>query len=182
MTVGNRPSLDYVNFKRRTIWSDLAPFSPTSYAGWSEAYSVCKHMCQMILFPNVFIIILCNSWFLAVNIAQGTTYATVLEGPPHNWNPKWAGMAQIGQIIVAFLCVPLLGFGSDRLITWKARRNNGIHQPENRLIPLAFPIAIGTFACVLFGYAYDRPFQFHWFAIVFSYAANYFAFIAASVA
>lgn len=91
-------------------------------------------------------------------------------------------MAQAGQIVVAFLCLPLIGFGSDRLITYMARRNNGVHEPETRLIPLAVPIIIGVMSCVLFGYAYDRPFQFHWFAIVFTYAANYFAFIAASVA
>ncbi|KAI5477294.1 hypothetical protein MNV49_006515 [Pseudohyphozyma bogoriensis] len=70
---------------------------------------------------------------------------------------------------------------SDRLITFMARRNGGVHEPEVRLIPLVFPIVIGVFSCVLFGYTYDNPEKVHWFAIPFTYAGVYYAFIAASV-
>lgn len=69
VTSANRPALDYVNYKPRTFWSDLAPFSRTSYTGWSEAWNMCKHMVQMICFPNVLLIVLCNSWFLGVSAA-----------------------------------------------------------------------------------------------------------------
>ncbi|KAK4054340.1 hypothetical protein OIO90_003573 [Microbotryomycetes sp. JL221] len=180
VTVSTRPALDTVNHKPRTILSDMSLFS--AEISWGEAWGVIKHMCQMILFPNVLLVILGNSWFLGINIAQGTTYATVLEAPPHNWAPSAAGYAQGGQIVVAFILLPMVGFGSDWLIKFMARRNNGIHEPEVRLIPLAVPVIVGTMSTVLFGYAYARPFEFHWFAIVFCLAANYFAFIAASVA
>lgn len=84
-----------------------------------------------------------NSWYLGVNIGVGTTYATVLEAPPYNWLPKWAGVAQAGQIVVAFACLPLLGWGSDWLITRMAKKNNGVHEresfkyadPSSKLIP-----------------------------------------------
>lgn len=73
---------------------------------------------------------------------------------------------------------------SDALLQIKfcARRNNGIHEPETRLIPLIFPIVIGITATVMYGYQHDNPFKMHWFGIVFEYSAQYFAFIAASVA
>ncbi|KAM0789600.1 hypothetical protein ACM66B_000408 [Microbotryomycetes sp. NB124-2] len=180
VTVSTRPALDTVNYKPRTVFSNMAMFNAD--ISWSEAWGVVKHMCQMVLFPNVLLIILGNSWALGINIAQGTTYATVLEAEPYNWNPKWAGYAQAGQIVIAFILLPMVGFGSDWLIKFMARRNNGVHEPETRLIPLALPIGVGVISTVLFGYAYDRPFNFHWIVFPMTLALNYFAFIAASVA
>lgn len=179
-TTANRPALDTVNYKPRTLWSDMSLFSAP--VDWNEALVCLKHCAQLIWFPNVFLIILMNSWFLGVNIGMGTTYATALEAPPYNWAPKWAGVAQAGQIVVCFVMLPVLGFGSDKLIKRMAARNGGIHEPEVRLIPLGIPIVLGSTACILFGYAYDNPYKVHWFSILYSYAAQYFSFIAASVA
>jgi hypothetical protein len=76
------------------------------------------------------IIVLMNSWYLGVNIGMGTTYATLLEAPPYNWAPKWVGVAQAGQIVVAFVALPALGVFSDKLITFMAKRNDGVHERE----------------------------------------------------
>ncbi|KAJ9111033.1 hypothetical protein QFC22_006629 [Naganishia vaughanmartiniae] len=111
-----------------------------------------------------------------LNIGMGTTYATLLEAAPYNWAPKWVGVAQAGQIVVAFVALPTLGIFSDKLITYMAKRNNGVHEPETRLIPLAFPVALGVLSTVLFGAGYAHPEKFHWFVIIFSYCGSYFAF------
>ncbi|KDE04372.1 hypothetical protein MVLG_05164 [Microbotryum lychnidis-dioicae p1A1 Lamole] len=186
-SVSNRPALDYTKYKAAPILQSLNPM-PTTKVDWSEGWGIIKHMCTMILFPNVFLIIIANSWFLGVNIAQGTTinclhsYGTVLNAPPYNWAEKWTGLASAGQIVVSFLLLPLVGVLGDRLVTYMARRNGGVHEPEVRLMTLAFPTIIGVFCAVLFGYAFSHPYKVHWFAILFSYAGVYFAFIAASVA
>ncbi|SGY15364.1 BQ5605_C013g07346 [Microbotryum silenes-dioicae] len=186
-TVSNRPALDYTKHKAAPILQSLNPM-PTTKVDWSEGWGIIKHMCTMILFPNVFLIIIANSWFLGVNIAQGTTvnclhsYGTVLNAPPYNWAEKWTGLASAGQIVVSFLLLPLVGVLGDRLVTYMARRNGGVHEPEVRLMTLAFPTIIGVFCAVLLGYAFSHPYKVHWFAILFSYAGVYFAFIAASVA
>ena len=140
------------------------------------------------------IIILMNSWYLGVNIGMGTTYATLLEGKVYHWAPKWVGIAQAGQIVVAFIALPSLGLFSDKLITYMAKRNGGVHErefhvanpffaayihrstAETRLIPLAFPVALGVLSTVLFGAAYAHPEKFHWFVIIFTYCGSYFAF------
>jgi hypothetical protein len=139
------------------------------------------------------VIVLMNSWFLGTNIGMGTTYATLLEAPPYNWAPKWVGVAQAGQIVVAFIALPALGIFSDKLITYMAKRNDGVHErksrnpvclhgtyprllAETRLIPLAFPVALGVMSTVLFGAGYAHPEKFHWFVIIFSYCGSYFAF------
>jgi hypothetical protein len=84
------------------------------------------------------IIILMNSWYLGVNIGMGTTYATLLEAPPYNWAPKWVGVAQAGQIVVAFVALPMLGIFSDKLITYMAKRNNGVHERKSHFRQLYF--------------------------------------------
>lgn len=68
------------------------------------------------------------------------------------------------------------------MIKWFARRNGGKHEPEVRLTALAIPIFVGIFSTVLFGAAYQKPESYHWMALIFGYGAEYFAFIAASVA
>ncbi|KAM0753455.1 MFS general substrate transporter [Meredithblackwellia eburnea MCA 4105] len=181
VTQSTRPSLDYSLGKSWSLGSALNPL-PTTKPNWDEAWGIVKHMCTMILFPNVLLIIIANSWFLGINIAMGTTYGTLLTGPVYHWADKWTGVAQAGQIPVAFLVLPLVGFMSDRLVTYMARRNNGVHEPEVRLLPLLLPTVVGVVATILFGYTWDHPTKVHWFAIVFSYAAQYLSFIAASVA
>ncbi|KAJ9096312.1 hypothetical protein QFC20_006450 [Naganishia adeliensis] len=179
-TQSNRPALDEDRYGRKTLRRDVRLFSKK--LDWMEAYLLLKHCLEMCFFPNMLVIILMNSWYLGVNIGMGTTYATLLEAPPYNWAPKWVGVAQAGQIVVAFIALPALGIFSDKLITYMAKRNEGVHEPETRLIPLAFPVALGVLSTVLFGAGYAHPEKFHWFVIIFSYCGSYFAFIAASVA
>lgn len=43
------------------------------------------------------------------------------------------------------------------MVKWFARRNNGIHQPEFRLIPLIIPICAAVIASVIYGQAGSHP-------------------------
>jgi hypothetical protein len=62
-----------------------------------------------------------------VNIAIGTTYGSIVTHPPYNWSDSSASYVNAGQIVVAFVALPLLGNGSDYVIKWRARRQH----PEN---------------------------------------------------
>lgn len=72
--------------------------------------------------------------------------------------------------------------GSDALIKWFARRNNGIHEPETRLLPMFIPILVGTFTSVLYGQGGSFPSQYHWFVYAWGVAAYYFCFIGINIA
>jgi hypothetical protein len=91
------------------------------------------------------------------------------------------GFSQAGQIVVGFLCVPLLGHGSDWGIKKLSARNGGIHQPENRLIILIIPVIVGTIACILYGQGGSHGDRIQWFSIIFGNAAQYFSFVGASI-
>jgi hypothetical protein len=63
-----------------------------------------------------------------------------------------------------------------------AKNNNGVHEPENRLLLLWLPILIGTLSAVLSGQAGAHPERYQWFVIPFSYAGYYFCFVGANTA
>ncbi|KAL3447535.1 hypothetical protein BJX65DRAFT_307949 [Aspergillus insuetus] len=84
-------------------------------------------------------------------------------------------------IVVALIALPLLGHGSDWLAKYKARHNNGIHEPEVRLLPLIIPIIIGVFSIVLYGQAAAHPERYHWFIYIWGLAAYNYCFVRANI-
>lgn len=84
--------------------------------------------------------------------------------------------------MVAFVALPLLGNGSDKIIKWRAKRNGGFHEPENRLLVLWIPILVGIVSATLYGQAGQHPEKYHWFVIVFANAGYYFCFVGSNIA
>ena len=174
-----RPPLDFVNYEPRTWRSDMRLWigSPE----WNKASETLKQVLQIILFPNIFWAMCLNGLTLGVNIAIGTTYGSIVTAPPYNWAQSSASYVNCGQIVVALVALPLLGHGSDKLVRWKAARNGGIHEPENRIIPLIFPIVVGVFTAVLYGQGAANPDKYHWFVYVWAVAAYFFTFVGANI-
>lgn len=136
---------------------------------------------QLLLFPNVLWAMGLNGLTLGVNIAIGTTYGNIVTSAPYNWPQKSASYVNCGQIVTSIIALPVFGYGSDKLITWFAKRRNGIHEPEIRLLPLIFPIIVGVFTAVLYGQGASHPNSYHWFVYVWATAAYYFAFVGANI-
>jgi hypothetical protein len=55
----------------------------------------------------------------------------------------------------------------DKYSDWRARKNNGVFQPETRLFLLIIPGAIVPAGCILFGYGVEKT--LHWTAMFFGY-------------
>lgn len=174
-----RPPLDFINYAPRTLRSDMRLW--VGKPQWSRAGTVLLQTGTVLFFPNVFWALCLNGLTLGVNIAIGTSYGTIVTSPPYNWSQDSASYANIGQIVTALAALPLLGYGSDMIIKYMAKRNNGIHEPESRLIPLIIPIVIGTFTAVLYGQAAQHPENYQWFTIVWGIAAYYFTFVGANI-
>ncbi|KAI5477293.1 hypothetical protein MNV49_006514 [Pseudohyphozyma bogoriensis] len=96
VTEATRPPLDHSLGKAWSLKTMLNPM-PSVTVNWAESWALVKHMLTMIMFPNLFLVIITNAWFLGVNVAQGTTYGTVLTGPGYHWADKWTGVAQAGK-------------------------------------------------------------------------------------
>ncbi|KAJ9610631.1 hypothetical protein H2200_005408 [Cladophialophora chaetospira] len=174
-----RPALDFDKYAPRTWRSDMRLWVGTPE--WSKALIILKQTFTVLLFPNVFWAMCLNGLTLGVNIAIGTTYGGIVTGAPYNWPDRSASYVNIGQIVTALVALPLLGYGSDALIKWMAKRNNGIHEPENRIIPLVAPIIVGIFTAVLYGQAATHPEQYHWFVYVWGIGGYFFTFVGANI-
>ena len=111
---------------------------------------------------------------------MATTYGNILSAPPYSWAQENISFAMSGQIVVSLVALPALGWGSDWLVKFLARRNGGVHQPQYRLVPLVFPTIVGVLAAILYGQAAAHPDRLHWFTVVFAVNAYYFAFVGAN--
>ncbi|PVH98844.1 MFS general substrate transporter [Periconia macrospinosa] len=180
MRISEKPPLDTVNYAPRTIWSDMRVF--TDKPDWKEGWRGFINTFQVLFFPNVLWAFCLNGLTIGVNIAIGTTYGKIVTSPPYNWSDSSASYVNAGQIVVALIALPLLGNGSDFVIRWRAKRNGGIHEPENRLLLIWIPTLMGTIAAVLYGQAGQHPEKYHWFTIVFANAAYQFAFMGVNIA
>ncbi|KAL2061983.1 hypothetical protein VTL71DRAFT_7361 [Oculimacula yallundae] len=174
LTVHSVRVLDTVNFLPRTRASDMRLF--VNKVDWSEAISCLKHQCQLFFFPDVAWIYIMNGIFLGINIAMGLTYGHILEESFH-WGAKYISLAMAGQLVVAFICVPMLGTGSDFIVKFMARRNGGIHEPKYRLLTLPIPLILGAIFAVIYGQAAQYPDRYHWMAIVFTVNGYFFTFL-----
>lgn len=193
-----RPALDYERYAPRTWKSDMRLW--VGKPQWTETWDVLRvspYLCrqnhlyiisnpsqqtfELLFFPNVLWALLLNGLTIGVNVAIGTTYSTILADPPYNWPDSSASYINCGQIIVAIVALPLLGHGSDYLVKYFANRNNGIHEPEIRIIPLIFPIIVGTFTAALYGQGGAHPYEYHWFIYAWTVAAYYFCFVGANI-
>lgn len=179
VTAETTREMDLVKYKPRTFRSDIAIFADKP--DWDEAVMCLKHMCQLIWFPNVAWAVLMNGVLLGINIGVGTSYGNILTSAPYFWSQSAVGFAQSGQIVVAFVALPLLGWGSDKTIQIVAKRNGGMHQAEYRLLALVIPTIVGILSCVIYGQAGSHGENYHWMAIVFTYSGQFFSFVAASI-
>ncbi|KAI7678266.1 MFS general substrate transporter [Hortaea werneckii] len=147
---------------------------------WEGIYCV-RNTFQILLFPNVLWAFCLNGLTIGTNVSIGTTFGTVMTSV-YGWPDRSSSYVNAGQIVVAIVGLPILGYGSDKLITWKASRNNGVHEPESRLMLLGLPLSVGVMGAVIYGQAAEYPEKLHWFAIVAAIAMYYFAFVGGNIA
>ncbi|KAL4892484.1 putative MFS transporter [Aspergillus ambiguus] len=174
-----RPPLDYTNYAPRTWRSDMRLW--VGEPDWKAVWLVFQQTFELLLFPNILWALLLNGLTIGVNIAIGTTYSEIITSPPYNWPDKSASYVNCGQIVTALVALPLLGNGSDWLVKRMAKRNNGVHEPEVRILPLAFPMVIGVITAILYGQGAAHPERYHWFVYVWAVAAYYFCFVGANI-
>lgn len=134
-------------------------------------------MGQVFFFPGVFWAFTLNGLGIGGPVSFSGCVARILTGKPYNWSKSVVSYSNSGQIVTAICAVPLLGYFSDWFIRYKARRNGGVHEPENRLVPGIVPCLVGVLCMFLFGAAAEYPYKLSWFAISFSVAAHFFFFL-----
>ncbi|EPE02698.1 mfs transporter [Ophiostoma piceae UAMH 11346] len=112
----------------------------------------------LFVFPIVEFAAFVVSWsaasFLVVNLSQSQAFAA----PPYNYSSQTIGLFNISVFVWAgiglFTCGPL----SDMVAAWFTRRNNGVREPEMRLVAIVPYVAALIVGSVVTAVGYDR----HW--------------------
>lgn len=76
-----------------------------------------------------------NSMFIVLNVVNGIVHSQFFAPPPYGFTPTQIGYMALGPFTGALLASAALAALSDPLIKWCARHNNGVYEPEFRLIP-----------------------------------------------
>lgn len=97
------------------------------------------------------------SCFLVVNLSQAQAFAA----PPYNYSSQTIGLFNlavfVGALVGLFTCGPF----SDMVAAYLTRRNNGVREPEMRLVamvPYVLAMVIGS-VVVAVGYDHHWPWQ-----------------------
>lgn len=101
--------------------------------------------------PALLYVVLISSMSLSGTIFQSLTYATTLISL--GWQPKNVGLINIGPIVASVIAMTYCAFIADPLVIWFARRNQGIHKPEHRLVPLIPVFLLGFAMHIVFGFS-----------------------------
>lgn len=174
-----RPALDTTTYGPRTWKQDLR-LLPREQK-WSILPMFYKQVLQGLCVPSILWLLFLNGAWLGIYIFNAGTFAGILLAPPYQLSFQDLGSVQAGQIVVCLIFLPLLGYGSDLIIRFMSRRNNGKYKPEYRLIMIGIPSAVGLVCAIIYGQVGAHPNNWSIAAPIVCYNASFFAFLGANV-
>ncbi|KAL2811604.1 major facilitator superfamily domain-containing protein [Aspergillus granulosus] len=175
VTTRTARELDNVNYRPRSFVRDMAPWS--SNAQWSLTIECCKQMCQVFFFPNVLWLILLNSAGLGIYVLMSALFAEVLLKPPYLWAFNTLGYVFTGQIATAVAVPIVCGYFSDLTTRWLSKRNNGVSEPEYRLLAVILPTVAILISTIIYGRTAEHPENWTWAGIAVTLNFEYFGFV-----
>lgn len=125
---------------KKTFLQELKPWShihpDTSYL------SFIIRPWPLLVYPPVLYSFLSFSAVISWSICLLDTHASIFQAPPYNFTPGINSLIYIPMIIGTVFGTYFGGAFTDRLAEWFARKNNGVFEPEIRLIAMIFPFFI----------------------------------------
>jgi hypothetical protein len=109
-----------------------------------------------MIFPAVIFSTVINGAFMTWTIMSGIISSQVLLYPPYDLQPDTLAYLGLPGSVVGLVSAILAGYASDKLIQWMARRNNGIYEPEYRLILMIPAIMFSTIGFLILGPLYAQ--------------------------
>ena len=96
----------------------------------------------MVVYPAVIYSFLVFAFTLACALGVLNTAAAVFQSPPYNMSPGVQSLINIPLTIGIVLGSYCGGELTDRYLEWRVKKNNGIFEPEFRLVTLVLPFFI----------------------------------------
>ncbi|KAL3457570.1 major facilitator superfamily domain-containing protein [Aspergillus heterothallicus] len=105
-------------------------------------------------------------WWCGIMYGFGVAWLTIMAYESstiftiYGFSPSTLGLTNIAPLIGACLVVWLGGAGTDRFMVWKARRNDGIMEPETRIYSVFFAGPVMGAGLILYGVGASQG--IHW--------------------
>jgi hypothetical protein len=148
--------------RKKDAWIDgLIPVKPYSQRmAWFTTspgnYSLMlRHLYQpfqALTFPAVTFAGIQYAFVLAWVAITATLVSELMAAPPFNYSSQMIGLMSLPGYIGALIGTLYSGPFCDWFIVWRAKRNNGIFDPEMRLTLCFLPIFVGPVGIWIFGY------------------------------
>ncbi|KAJ5992335.1 MFS general substrate transporter [Penicillium sp. IBT 35674x] len=129
----------------------IKPWSHTGNPPLATVLQTWLHMLQALTSPGIIYATLLSSAVLAAAIGMSLTYDTVLQDN-YGWPAANVGLINLGGVFGSFGGMLYGGIFADWFIIKMAKRNNGVHTPEHRLLLLIFPGVLCVFSLLLYGF------------------------------
>ena len=124
----------------KTYLKQLNPYSPIDRT--KNYFLLLLKPIPIILYPAVVFSFLTFASTLGFLIAALTTCASVFQSEPYNFTPAMNGLINIPSFIGNLLGSYCGGGLTDKIAERQARKNNGIFEPETRLVALVIPFIL----------------------------------------
>jgi hypothetical protein len=117
----------------------------------------------LFLHPAIFWAMLIQGTLIGWTVLIGIVLAAIMIGPPLWFNEVQTGYMYGGAVIGAVLGFAIAGLLSDSSTRWLTKRNNGIFEPEFRLILVIPQLVFGCAGLYGFGITAENTGRYGWF-------------------
>jgi MFS family permease len=136
----------------------------------------------LLLHPAIFWACLIQGTLIGWTVFIGIILAAVFISPPIFWTEVETGYAYAGAFVGALLGFLLSGLLADYSAKFMTRRNNGIYEPEFRLLLVIPQLVFGCMGLFGFGVTSSRVIDFGWFWPVFFFGCEVMGMVIGAVA
>jgi hypothetical protein len=144
--VVDEPSTGLIGTKK-TFVQELNPFSPINKD--QNLLLLFLKPLPLISYPAVIYGAIAFGTSLAFFLAGLTVNPSIYQGPPYNFSPAINGLINIPSFMGDVLSAFAGGWLTDKISEMQARKNNGVFEPEFRLLALILPLFLYPTGCLM---------------------------------
>lgn len=163
--IRSRPQMDFEPEGKRSTWSEHGEEKETYrqqlalFRGRLSAEPFWRNVWKpipLISYPAVLFSTIVYgtyfTWLLTISVLS----VAIFSAPPYSLGPAQVGLTNLPLLVVGLVSSPLSGWTADYVAKVMAHRNNGIFEPEFRLILMLPAVIFATIGFLGFGISAQR--------------------------